>query len=468
MIQRTQHRINAIKSKQAARHQLLEKATASVVTSLLSFTNNSTIRISLDNPNPIGTHQDEEAIIHACRQIAFELERDINSIILDGNAWSNVPVAAGVIDWCRIIDCFVDCFPNITTLTLSNLPHEKVITMQNDQHRIQEYEGEKCREPTNMYFESRLVAPLLQLLRESVLEHCSTFILRWSPSVVASACFSQGRASLPSVLKFNYTLRTLAIVACDGGNQLAELVASALMRANNTLQTLDLTGNNITNVDSISAMLSLGLSGLRSLRMDRNAIGNHGAFVLARSLPTSAVHFKMLSLDGCDIGDDGGMALAKFIRLSSGKKNRWRPKAPPGGLAELYLARNSQIGEKTRGVLRELLSMKETAFKTLDLFVDEIETGGENDGREDREDGEDGEDEDEQEGSKSATSTPRTNKTGHGRTLLERDEEDRHVETSSDKGTYFGTWSEDEGQRLQNQNQNRSKFPLYSLSKLNY
>ena len=466
-IHNTRHKINAIRSRQQERSQHQSSRINNTITSLLSFVDQNTIRVSLDNPNPIGTQQDEDTLISACRQIA-QSERIIETVILDGNAWSNVPVSAGSLDWSRVIDCLIDSFPSVTKLQLSNLPYEKVIYIKHDTHRLQQYKGEKAREPTSMYFESRLVLPILQLLRESVLEELTTFVLKWSPSVVASACFHQGRASLPSVLKFNYTLKHLSIVSCDGGDALAKLLASTLGRANNTLQTLDLSNNNITSkgAEDLARMLALGLAGIREIRLDRNPIGDQGAFYLSRCLPTAAFHFKRLHVDECDIGNDGGLALATMIRLSSGKINKWRPKGKIGGLEELHIPRNSNMNEETRDVLRSLLAMKDSAFNVLDMFVSEKNTSSMlnttksviKDPIKDPESQ-----------SKSTANTPRGTSINRSVVLERKEEKEQsHVETSSEKGTYFGSWNEEEGKALATRRERKQEYPLYSLSKLNY
>ena len=403
-----------------------------------------------------------------------------------------------MIDWSRVVDSIVDCFQSsLQTLKLSNLPHERIVIDDNEgvgsskgglpKDALHQYQGETAHEPTMMYFESRLILPILEILRETVCPHLNHFSLRWSSSIVHSASFRIGRASLSSVLKFNYTLRSLSIISCDGGDDLAELVSSALGRANNSLQLLDLTDNGITEIgaEAISNMLSLGLAGLRELRLDRNPrIGNDGTFFIARSLPTAAVHFKILSMDGCGVGNEGGMALSKFVRLSSGKKNRWRPKAPVGGLVELHLPRNRDMNEETRSSLRLLLSMEGTAFQVLDLFVEEWEEGVE-----EEEEGKEGEGnrvekkekkvEREEEAMEKEMEKEmeaeriRPSSADKGRTREERQQEEEEAErttTSSVRGTYFGLYEGGslEQERATNRKRRPKKFPLYSMSKLNY
>ena len=476
--------INRIRKKQQSRSQEHAKAISTLTQSLLSFPPSPhSIRIRLDTSSPFpGAQQDEESLIQAIRRVSAQ--KHIDTVLLDGNAWSNVPIAAGVIDWSRVVDSIVDCFQSsLQTLKLSNLPHERVIEQPKD--ALHQYQGETAHEPTMMYFESRLILPILEILRETVCPHLNHFSLLWSSSIVHSAAFRFGRASLSSVLKFNYTLRSLSIVSCDGGDDLAELVSSALGRANNSLQSLDLTDNGITETgaEAISNMLSLGLAGLRELRLDRNPrISNQGTFYIARSLPTAAVHFKMLSMDGCGVGNEGGMALSKFVRLSSGKKNRWRPKAPVGGLVELHLPRNRDMNEETRSSLRLLLSMEGTAFQVLDLFVEEWEGGGKEGGGKEEEGRVEERKEKKVEREKEAMEMEkemeaeriRPSSADKGRTREERQQEEEEAErttTSSVRGTYFGLYEDGSLEQERAANSKRrpnKKFPLYSMSKLNY
>ena len=245
---------------------------------------------------------------------------------------------------------------------------------------------------------------------------------------------------------------------CDGA--LAQLIASALGRSNNTLQYLDVSGNGITaqGCQALGDMLSLGLCGVSELRMDRNLIGDVGTCCIAQSLTTCAPHFKTLSLDGCDIGNAGGQALAHFARRASGKKSRWRPKSPVCGLHDLNVANNPKMNEETRTQLRLLLSIEGTAFKRLDLFVaeateemEEMEDGAEGGGREQR----DGRTKSE---SNEGETTPRHTVGEMNGGVFD--------DTSSGRGTLYGLYEQDEGDLIQQRE--KKTFPLYSLSKLNY
>ena len=176
------------------------------------------------------------------------------------------------------------------------------------------------------------------------------------------------------------------------------------------------------------------------------------------------------------------MALSKFVRLSSGKKNRWRPKAPVGGLVELHLPRNRDMNEETRSSLRLLLSMEGTAFQVLDLFVEEWDGGGKEGGGKEEEGRVEERKEKKVEREKEAMEMEkemeaeriRPSSADKGRTREERQQEEEEAErttTSSVRGTYFGLYeggSLEQERAANSKRRPNKKFPLYSMSKLNY
>jgi hypothetical protein len=462
---RTKQKIAATQRIHRERQRLQTLKIEASVASLCKLVDANTLRLLLASNQP-NTQQDEQSLIHAIRHISTA--RTIHHILIDGNCWSSVPVSAGSIDWSRILDAIICSFGGtIKSIRLTNLPFEKVICVP-DQDKLRH-----SFEPTLMYFESRLLAPILQLLHDNVCENVVNFSLKWAEAIVQSSCFinAHSRISIENVLKFNCTLRSLSIVSCNGGDVLAQRIASALSRSNNTLQELDLSDNGIAEegCTALHNMLALGLCGLSLLRLDRNLIGDEGTCILAQSLPTCAAHFNTLSLNGCGVGNKGGQVLEHFCRLSAGKKNRWRPKAPSTGLKTLILANNPKLNEDTRSLLRSLLSIKGTAFRTLDLFVaEEIESIGSRDGGGHGNSG----------GEKSSYNQVSFNKkimndTQYGEDANDfREKEDAPIShrydmaTSSESGTFYGMYDEEEAKKIKQRGV--KKFPLYSLSKRNY
>ena len=561
-------RIDAVKSRQQARRAAAGTAQRAAVASLLHLASPGELRVSLDNTPHPNAHVDENAIIAALRVVGAArgtggtggaggaggaAVQPITSVLFDGNAWSNVPVAAGTIDWLRVLDAVADCFgDSLRTIELRHLPDEKVCGGAGERppspraprrgvgggrpdnrnhipsaHNAPHAAAATARERTGSFLEARLVLPLLEMLRESVLPNLQTVRFRWAAGVTACPSLQSGRFSLANVLKFNYTIRELSITSCvstfemvaapaaaaaeqpqqreSDGDGMCRAIASALKRSNNTLQRLDLSHNGITaqGVAHLTEAISLGLCGLRELRLNRNPqIGDQGMFLLARCLPKAPHHLHSLALASCDIGDKGAEALAVALKLTEGRKNRWRPRGKPGGLQSVLLADSRRIGQRMREALSRLVGKPGSALEMVDLFLHEVTVGGgggggsgtkehdlaeygeEEEGNTRFQEQDDGESS--QASSLSTVSRPMSADGGRRwrrrRQVLEAEElgEDGGRNTSSRRGTLFGLYKPGSPQALRaaalarkradgnlRPEEETSKI-LYSLSKLNY
>jgi hypothetical protein len=483
-INKIQQKISITKARQAERKKVQTLKVEQSIKNMCRIVDQNTIRILLDNTNTEpSTHQDEESLIQALRYMSTV--RTVNTLIFDGNAWSNVPVRSGVIDWGRILDSIVGSFEaTIEKIQLSNLPHEKVIYVPNDDQIHNSFE------PTMMYFESRFFVPLLHLLYHNTFANLKNFTLKWSASFVNSCSFRLGKLSIMNILKFNYTLLKLSVVSCNGGDTLVTNICNALNRSNNTLQILDLTNNGITykGCISISNMLQLGLNGLKDIRLDNNNLNDNGVSIIMQNIFQSNI--KILSMNKCNFGNDGGIAIEKYCRIHSNKKNRWRSNKP-SGLIELNVAYNPKMNSSTREKLLQLLSIKDTAFKRLDLFVaecddDDEKDGDEKDGDEKDGDGKDGDEKDDD--GKDDDGKDGDGKDGDGKDDGKDAVVDETTETnkdsiistydniilpsindrSSERGTYYGLYDNETAKTKMKERNIKKKFPLYSLSKKNY
>ena len=108
-INKIQQKISITKARQAERKKVQTLKVEQSIKNMCRIVDQNTIRILLDNTNTEpSTHQDEESFIQALRYMSTV--RTVNTLIFDGNAWSNVPVRSGVIDWGRILDSIVGSF----------------------------------------------------------------------------------------------------------------------------------------------------------------------------------------------------------------------------------------------------------------------------------------------------------------------------------------------------------------------
>jgi Ran GTPase-activating protein (RanGAP) involved in mRNA processing and transport len=113
----------------------------------------------------------------------------------------------------------------------------------------------------------------------------------------------------------NSTLLKIDLSSCalrDGG---VSILAQSLGSRNTTLQKLTLHWNAITST-GVGVLLETmeQSSHITDLVLDYNPIKNDGASILARSLGNNALpNFTRLSLSGCDISDDGFIALVSAL-----------------------------------------------------------------------------------------------------------------------------------------------------------
>ena len=126
MTRRMGEKISAAKSRQEARRQHRTKQRAIAQRSLLARASANALSISLDSSPHPATQSDEQSLIEAVRELARQ-GHEITAVSFDGNAWSNVPVASGAIDWLRVLDAIHDAVgTQLEQIELCHIPLEKV------------------------------------------------------------------------------------------------------------------------------------------------------------------------------------------------------------------------------------------------------------------------------------------------------------------------------------------------------
>lgn len=354
-------KMSAIKSRQGARRLDRARRLDQARRSLLLRTSGSEISVSLDSSPHPATQSDEQSLIEAVRAISREQQQPpITAVSFDGNAWSNVPVASGTIDWLRVLDAVQDALGSqLALIELRHIPLEKICEGCGSAPKPREHRDLFSKEASSLersgsFFEARLVLPLLEMLREGVFSKVDTLRLRWASAVVYSESFLTGRYCISNVLKFNYTLRRIIVTNCGNGDRVCEAIGNAIQRSNNSVHEIDLTHNDISplGVGALAFAISLGFTGLRRLVLSNNpTIGSKGAFLLSKCLPKASAQFREIVLSRCSIGDKGGESFVTFLRLSRGKRDKWRPNAGPAGLVSLDLSLNPNMGADTRQAL---------------------------------------------------------------------------------------------------------------------
>ena len=170
---------------------------------------------------------------------------------------------------------------------------------------------------------------------------------------------TEGAISIAKGLVTSPTLTILSLEGNDIGSDCADAVKQALA-ANKRLERLVMRSNKLGTVGATAIAQGLSEnpdSGMLSLDLFSNAVGDGAVVALASALQSPGVQLQELGLAKNNIGDDGAAALAQALESGGG--------ALP--LRTLVLASNS-IGD--RGAAALLAAVKANAFiTTLDVRV---------------------------------------------------------------------------------------------------